>query len=173
MNQTLINPVGSTYVYSDLRCSITSLLLLLRLLSFITIMYIVGALARTYGYVQLSDLYPGCYDASLGTSGPNDQCFFEAYVRMYVWGALNLTNTQFLPPRALWPLAAPCENDTTYRHIVSQGTVSDGNAYAMGGIAGHAGSFSNALDLSVRFSFERFPAHENADTHGALNVAWC
>lgn len=30
-----------------------------------------------------------------------------------------------------------------------QGQVSDGNAYALGGIAGHAGLFSNVRDLSV------------------------
>jgi len=32
---------------------------------------------------------------------------------------------------------------------VIQGTVSDGNAFAMGGIAGHAGIFSNVDDLYV------------------------
>lgn len=112
-------------------------------------MYVVGTLARTLGYIGVGDLYPGCYNASLGLGGPNDQCYFEAYVRKYVFGGLGLNSTRFLPPRSVWPLAAPCENDTDYRHIVSQGTVSDGNAYAMGGIAGHAGVFSNAIDLSV------------------------
>lgn len=58
-----------------------------------------------------------------------------------------MPNTRFLPPKNLWSDAAPCENDTTYLHKVIQGQVSDGNAYALGGIAGHAGLFSTAHDL--------------------------
>ena len=35
----------------------------------------------------------------------------------------------------------------SYTHKRPQGQVSDGNAYAMGGIAGHAGVFSTASDI--------------------------
>ena len=61
-----------------------------------------------------------------------------------------------LPP-ALWARAAPTWNDTAdgfpgecvtpYRERQLQGEVSDGNAYAMGGVAGHAGLFASAAEL--------------------------
>ncbi|HXT74438.1 MAG TPA: serine hydrolase, partial [Candidatus Angelobacter sp.] len=44
---------------------------------------------------------------------------------------------------------APTENDTAFRKRQLQGEVDDGNAFAMGGIAGHAGMFSTAQDISV------------------------
>ncbi len=50
------------------------------------------------------------------------------------------------------PLAAriaPTEVDTVYRHTHVHGVVHDENAYAMGGVAGHAGLFSSARDLAV------------------------
>jgi len=63
----------------------------------------------------------------------------------------------FVLPRALWPSAAPTWNDTTsgfpgecllpYRERVLQGEVSDGNAYALGGVSGHAGLFATAAQL--------------------------
>eukprot|EP01050_Picozoa_sp_SAG11_P007268 SAG11_NODE_599_length_8269_cov_3.455080_3_plen_219_part_00 len=64
----------------------------------------------------------------------------------------------FLPPRSVWPSTMPTWNDTLagapaggppYRRRVMQGQVSDGNAYALGGIAGHAGLFSTAADLGA------------------------
>ena len=45
-------------------------------------------------------------------------------------------------------LIAPTQEDRTYRHKLVQGVVQDENAYAMGGISGHAGLFSNADDLA-------------------------
>ena len=44
---------------------------------------------------------------------------------------------------------APTENDTTFRKQLVQGEVHDENAFAMGGVAGHAGMFSTASDLAV------------------------
>ena len=49
-----------------------------------------------------------------------------------------------LPPA---PSALPPARPPARRGV--QGRVSDGNAYALGGIAGHAGLFSTAVDLSV------------------------
>ncbi len=59
---------------------------------------------------------------------------------------LNMTNTQFCPPRAQRPAIPPTEDDTTFRHRIIQGEVQDENCFVLGGIAGHAGLFSNALD---------------------------
>ena len=77
-------------------------------------------------------------------------CYFEAYVRKFVFQPLGMLDTGFLPAQNLWPLASPAENDTItkdYQKILLQGQVSDGNAYALGGIAGHAGIFSTASDM--------------------------
>ena len=43
---------------------------------------------------------------------------------------------------------APTEYDTHYRNWLVQGVVHDENAYAMGGVSGHAGLFSTADDLA-------------------------
>jgi CubicO group peptidase (beta-lactamase class C family) len=44
---------------------------------------------------------------------------------------------------------APSEKDTLWRFRHIQGNVHDENAYALGGVAGHAGLFSSARDLAV------------------------
>jgi serine-type D-Ala-D-Ala carboxypeptidase len=53
----------------------------------------------------------------------------------------------FLPDESLWGQIMPTWNATVYRHRTVQGQVSDENSYAMGGIAGHAGVFSNVPDV--------------------------
>ncbi|HUG38918.1 MAG TPA: glycoside hydrolase family 3 N-terminal domain-containing protein [Longimicrobiales bacterium] len=67
-----------------------------------------------------------------------------------VWGPLGMPDTGFRPLQAGAPLAriAPTELDTVYRGIHVRGVVHDENAYAMGGVAGHAGLFSSARDLA-------------------------
>lgn len=49
-----------------------------------------------------------------------EQCYYEAYVRLYVIKPLNLQRSGFLPPAVEWPEIAPTENDTTWRHITMQ-----------------------------------------------------
>jgi CubicO group peptidase (beta-lactamase class C family) len=44
---------------------------------------------------------------------------------------------------------APTENDMIFRHQVVQGDVHDQTASLLGGVAGHAGLFSNALDVGI------------------------
>jgi len=94
-------------------------------------------------YVLPPDLNPSC---NTGESGIG-QCYFEAFVRKYVFNAWKMTNTLFTPPIALRSKIAPVRNSTGYRYGVLQGEVDDENCYALGGIAGHAGLFSNAEDL--------------------------
>ncbi|KYQ94397.1 Hypothetical protein DLAC_04695 [Tieghemostelium lacteum] len=131
MNQSLMNPIGSTYVYSDL--------------NFMTLMFVVGQLASQYEYITLEDILPQC-NQNDGGNGIY-QCYYEAYVRNYVFAPLELPNTGYLPPLSNAQFAAPTENDTVYMHTTIQGVVSDGNAYAMGGVGGHAGVFSNVEDM--------------------------
>ncbi|WP_230679832.1 glycoside hydrolase family 3 N-terminal domain-containing protein [Pontibacter rufus] len=44
---------------------------------------------------------------------------------------------------------APTEEDTYFRHNLIRGTVHDPGAAMLGGVAGHAGLFSNANDLAI------------------------
>lgn len=64
---------------------------------------------------------------------------------------LGLTSTCFRPPAASHAAIPPTEHDTGFRHRVIQGEVQDENASVLGGVAGHAGVFSNVPDL-LRFA---------------------
>ena len=66
-----------------------------------------------------------------------------------IFAPLGMNHSYFNPPRALRAQIAPTENDTAFRKRQLQGEVDDANAFAMGGIAGHAGLFSTAQDISV------------------------
>lgn len=68
-----------------------------------------------------------------------------------IFTPLGLTNTLFCPPEDWRPAIPPTEEDETFRHRVIQGEVHDENCHVLGGCAGHAGLFSNALDV-LRFA---------------------
>lgn len=73
----------------------------------------------------------------------------DAFLLDRVWGPLGMQDTGFRPDPALLPRIPPTEVDTIYRFTHVRGVVHDENAYAMGGVAGHAGLFSSARDLAV------------------------
>jgi CubicO group peptidase (beta-lactamase class C family) len=60
-----------------------------------------------------------------------------------------MRETRYRPPSSLLSRIAATELDTTWRRELVWGEVHDENASAMGGVAGHAGLFSTAVDLSV------------------------
>jgi beta-glucosidase-like glycosyl hydrolase/CubicO group peptidase (beta-lactamase class C family) len=66
-----------------------------------------------------------------------------------IFAPLRMDNTSFNPPKNLRSRIAPTENDVSYRKRLLQGEVDDENAWAMGGIAGHAGLFSTASDIAA------------------------
>jgi CubicO group peptidase (beta-lactamase class C family) len=68
-----------------------------------------------------------------------------------IFTPLSLEAARFCPPESLRALIPPTEEDTQFRHRIIQGEVQDENCYALGGAAGHAGIFSNALDV-LRFA---------------------
>lgn len=71
-----------------------------------------------------------------------------SYTKKHIYGPLGMTDTGFLPPPVLAERAAATE----YRKDLNKfmiGEVHDENAYAMGGVAGHAGLFSTAADVCV------------------------
>lgn len=65
-----------------------------------------------------------------------------------IFKPLGMIDTQFQPPIALRPRIAPTQVDES-RGGLLWGTVHDENAWAMGGVAGHAGLFSTAKDLAL------------------------
>lgn len=69
--------------------------------------------------------------------------------RTYVFTPLEMNDTMFRPRKKLWPQIAPTEIDNQLRHRLVQGEVHDENAYAIGGVSGHAGLFSTAPDLAA------------------------
>lgn len=66
-----------------------------------------------------------------------------------IFAPLGMNNTMYNPPKKLWPTIAPTEIDNELRHRLVQGEVHDENAYAIGGVSGHAGVFSTAPDLAA------------------------
>lgn len=128
--QTLINPVGAKYVYSDL--------------SMITMQFLIGGIVRDHNLVNATQLR--CTGAA-GEEGMQRTCHYEAFVRTHVFEANSMPSTGFLPPASDYSKIAPTWMDPDYRHEVVQGQVSDENSYALGGVAGHAGVFSSVPEM--------------------------
>jgi beta-N-acetylhexosaminidase len=66
-----------------------------------------------------------------------------------IFSPLGMKDTMYRPPKKLWPQIAPTEIDNQLRHRLVQGEVHDENAFAIGGVSGHAGVFSTAPDLAA------------------------
>lgn len=69
------------------------------------------------------------------------------FVNEEIFAKLKMTNTCYLPQNP--SLCAPTEErDDIFFHGVVRGVVHDETAYLLGGVAGHAGLFSNIIDVS-------------------------
>ena len=152
--QTLKNPVGAVFLYSDL--------------SMITLSFTLGKLVQQLKLVGASDLLPACQtQAAASPAQPQYLCWYEAYIRLHVF-AYNPSSWQvpaFLPPDgSSCPSCniAPAYYDSDYRHQQMWGEVSDANAYAMGGISGHAGVFANAPALANLMSNILFASSDSS-----------
>jgi beta-glucosidase-like glycosyl hydrolase/CubicO group peptidase (beta-lactamase class C family) len=74
----------------------------------------------------------------------------DQFVESYFYRPLGLATMGYLPLRKLKKSQiAPTEEDKYFRKNRVQGVVHDPDAALQGGIAGHAGVFSNANDLAV------------------------
>ncbi|TPE60205.1 beta-lactamase family protein [Sandaracinobacter neustonicus] len=73
---------------------------------------------------------------------------FDRFVARNIFRPLGMADTGFNPAPALLPRIPPTEQDNRLRNRLVHGEVHDENAYLMGGVAGHAGLFSTAADLS-------------------------
>jgi CubicO group peptidase (beta-lactamase class C family) len=97
---------------------------------------------RCYEYSDLgADMLGFVVEAAAGE--PLDQFLHEA-----VFEPLGMTDTYFRPADSLKSRVAPTEVAPP-RGYPLQGEVHDENAFALGGVAGHAGLFSTAADLAV------------------------
>src|ERR1700689_1989134 len=73
----------------------------------------------------------------------------DEYAKQHILAPLGMDASLFSPPRKFWPTIAPAENDLDFRKRLMQGEVHDENAWAMGGVSGHAGLFSTAGDTAI------------------------
>jgi CubicO group peptidase (beta-lactamase class C family) len=71
----------------------------------------------------------------------------DRYLAEHVFRPLGMFDTQYRPDSSLLSRIAPTERDP-WRGRLVHGEVHDENAYALGGVSGHAGLFSTAHDLS-------------------------
>jgi uncharacterized protein YbbC (DUF1343 family)/CubicO group peptidase (beta-lactamase class C family) len=71
----------------------------------------------------------------------------NVYAAEHIYKPLHMTHTGFLPPASERPLIAPTEWDE--HHHMERGVVEDPTSRRMGGVAGHAGVFSTADDVSI------------------------
>jgi beta-N-acetylhexosaminidase len=71
----------------------------------------------------------------------------ETFARERIFEPLGMKDTRFKPGPELLARIAPTENDP-WRGRVVRGEVHDENAFALGGVAAHAGLFGTAPDLA-------------------------
>ena len=72
----------------------------------------------------------------------------DAFLQRRVFTPLGMADTHYRPDASLRGRIAPTEIDPP-RGYPLRGEVHDENAYALGGVAGHAGLFSTVSDLSI------------------------
>ena len=74
----------------------------------------------------------------------------DIFVERHFYSPMGLRHTFYNPTEHGIDsnMIAPTELDQHYRHRLVRGVVHDENAYAMGGISGHAGVFSTADDVA-------------------------
>ncbi len=74
----------------------------------------------------------------------------DHYVDKHIYRPLALSNTGFHPAETFeHKRIAPTEQDKVFRRTLVQGHVHDPGAAMMGGVAGHAGLFSNAGNMAI------------------------
>jgi CubicO group peptidase (beta-lactamase class C family) len=75
----------------------------------------------------------------------------DIFCQREIFAPLGMSTTRFCPETVLRASIPPTEDDRSFRHRIIEGEVHDENASVMGGIAGHAGLFSDARD-PLRFA---------------------
>lgn len=101
-------------------------------------------LAQDLGTFTYSDLGYIMLTGGLAATGGAP---FDVLVRERIRGSLEAETLSYLPPDPL--CCAATEVDATFGRGRIRGSVHDENAHTMGGIAGHAGLFGTAADVSA------------------------
>ncbi len=91
----------------------------------------------------------------------------DAFAQREIFEPLGMVATCFCPAPEMRETIPPTEDDTTFRRRRIQGEVQDENAWVLGGVAGHAGLFSNVPDV-LRFAREILDA--TSDTSAQANL---
>lgn len=73
----------------------------------------------------------------------------DAYVHDHITVPLQMTDTMYNPPESLKERIAATEDQPWTNRGLVWGSVHDENAWALDGVAGHAGVFSTAHDLAI------------------------
>jgi len=86
----------------------------------------------------------------------------NVFCQREIFGRLAMSNTTFNPPEGIRLSIPPTADErveattgkdtslrSTFRNRIIQGEVQDENASVLGGVAGHAGLFSNAHDIAI------------------------
>lgn len=103
---------------------------------------LVYATGNRYVYSDLNFLTLGKIIEVVSGKTPDSFCYDNFYEQM------GLTNTMFNPPDSLWPMIAPTEIDFHYHMTGRPGLVRNRITRLLNGVAGHAGLFSSADDIS-------------------------
>jgi beta-glucosidase-like glycosyl hydrolase/CubicO group peptidase (beta-lactamase class C family) len=73
----------------------------------------------------------------------------DIFAQRELFSSLGMHSSRFNPPRSVRARIAPTEHDAAFRKRLIVGEVHDENAWAMDGVAGHAGLFSTVGDISA------------------------
>jgi len=73
----------------------------------------------------------------------------DVFAQKFIFSPLGMFSSHFNPSKKLHAWIAPTEKDSEYRKRLLRGEVHDENAFAIGGVAGHAGLFSTAADVAA------------------------
>jgi CubicO group peptidase (beta-lactamase class C family) len=73
----------------------------------------------------------------------------DQYLHARLFAPLGMNETGYLPAATWRDRIAPTANEPSRPGEPIQGKVHDGNAFALGGVAGHAGLFGTAPDLAI------------------------
>jgi CubicO group peptidase (beta-lactamase class C family) len=93
----------------------------------------------------------------------------HGWVQRELFEPLGMTSSIFCPRPSIRAFIPPTEEDAGFRHRVIQGEVQDENAFVLGGVAGHAGLFTNVRDLLL-LAREILAAGEHPSIHGEARL---
>jgi CubicO group peptidase (beta-lactamase class C family) len=73
----------------------------------------------------------------------------DRFCQQEVFGPLGMSHTTYNPPASRKTEIPPTADDRSFRQRIIQGEVQDENASVLGGVAAHAGLFSNSADMAT------------------------